>query len=68
MEENYKRILASEWKEFTVIGNQVKSTPVWNAETIANQQIMNEHLANFKRECKVKQFKSEIEAKKTKLG
>jgi len=46
----------------------IKGTPVWNKETIANQQIMNEHLTNFKRENKVKQFKSEIEAKKTKLG
>jgi hypothetical protein len=36
----------------------LKGTPVWNKETIANQQIMNEHLANFKRECKVKQLMS----------
>ncbi len=45
-----------------------QGTSVWNKETIANQQIMNENLDSFKRECKVKQFKSEQEAKKAKLG
>jgi hypothetical protein len=42
----------------------MKGTPVWNKETIAKQQIMNEHLADFRRDFRRKDFNSNEEAKK----